>query len=68
MLSINLNSNDIINLGLCLSGLTITSGILSELRYNTTLNFSGRFSNNLRASSYVIMTCSMGKIYHILLK
>lgn len=67
MLSINLSSNDIINLGLCLSGLTITSGILSELSNNNNLNFSGKFSNNLRASSYVVMTCSLGKIYHILL-
>ena len=37
MVSININSNDIINLGLCLSGLTITSGLINEIRNNNNL-------------------------------
>lgn len=63
MISFNLNGYDILNGGLYLSSLTITSGLLTELRNNKELPISSNFSNNLRASSYVIMACTLGKSY-----
>lgn len=68
MISLNLNGCDILNGGLYLSALTITSGLLTELRNNKELHISSNFINNLRASSYVIMACTLGKSYLYLVK
>ena len=63
MISFNLNGYDILNGGLHLTALTITSGLLTLFFFNKELPISSNFSNNLRASSYVIMACTLGKSY-----
>jgi hypothetical protein len=68
MIQINLSSNDIFTVGLYLSALTVSSGLLSELRTNRDLPLTFRFQNNLRASSYVVMACTLGKTYLYLTK